>query len=44
MEDIKYAYIMRGIPGSGKSTAAKKIAGEEGKIHSTDTYFMVGVS
>ena len=32
---------MRGIPGSGKSTTAKKIAGETGKIHSTDNYFMV---
>lgn len=28
--------IMRGIPGSGKSTAAKKLVGE-GVIHSTDT-------
>jgi adenylate kinase family enzyme len=32
---------MRGIPGSGKSTTAKKLAGETGKIHSTDNYFMV---
>lgn len=28
--------IMRGIPGSGKSTESKKIAGETGIIHSTD--------
>jgi adenylate kinase family enzyme len=32
---------MRGLPGSGKSTKAKKIAGEKGVIYSTDDYFMV---
>lgn len=30
---------MRGVPGSGKSTVARTIAGENGKIHSTDEYF-----
>jgi predicted kinase len=28
--------VMRGIPGSGKSTRAKKLAGSTGVIHSTD--------
>lgn len=33
-------YIMRGIPGSGKTTYAKELAGTSGKIHSTDNYFV----
>ena len=37
---MKKVYIMRGIPGSGKSTMARKLAGSTGKIHSTDDYFM----
>jgi predicted kinase len=37
----KDAYIMRGVPGSGKSTKAAELAGDKGVIHSTDTYFMV---
>lgn len=32
---------MRGLPGSGKSTKAKKIAGNEGVIYSTDDFFMI---
>jgi NEDD4-binding protein 2 len=32
---------MRGLPGSGKSTKAKALAGEEGLIFSTDDFFMV---
>lgn len=32
---------MRGLPGSGKSTAARKIAGQLGVIYSTDDFFMV---
>ena len=28
--------VMRGIPGSGKSTKAKELAGTDGVIHSTD--------
>lgn len=35
------AYIMRGVPGSGKSTVANYLAGSEGVIHSTDDYFIV---
>ena len=31
---------MRGVPGSGKSTVANHIKGENGVIHSTDNYFM----
>ena len=39
MEDkFKYCFIMRGLPGSGKSTVARKIAGPNGVIHSTDTF------
>lgn len=33
---MKLAFIMRGIPGSGKSTVARLIAGQYGAIHSTD--------
>lgn len=33
---------MRGLPGSGKSTKAKLLAGEKGLIYSTDDFFMVG--
>lgn len=36
---MKIAYIMRGIPGSGKSTVASELAGESGVIHSTDDFF-----
>lgn len=32
---------MRGLPGSGKSTKAKKIAGSQGVVYSTDDFFMV---
>jgi len=32
---------MRGVPGSGKSTRARVLAGDNGRIHSTDDYFMV---
>jgi predicted kinase len=37
---MKTVYIMRGIPGSGKSTEARQLAGSGGVIHSTDDYFM----
>ena len=33
--------LMRGLPGSGKSTKANKIAGEKGIVYSTDDFFMV---
>ena len=32
---------MRGLPGSGKSTKAKKIAGHFGIVYSTDDFYMV---
>ncbi len=35
----KLFFIMRGVPGSGKSTVAKEITHHEGVIHSTDSYF-----
>jgi len=39
---MKTCYIMRGLPGSGKSTIARKIAsGLHGRIHSTDDLRMV---
>lgn len=38
---MKRVTIMRGVPGSGKSTAAKLLAGEIGVIHSTDSYFYI---
>ncbi len=34
----KFSFIMRGVPGSGKSTTAKMLAGEHGIIHAVDTY------
>jgi len=41
METKKRAIILRGVSGSGKSTKARELAGETGKIHSTDDFFMV---
>lgn len=38
---MKIAYIMRGVPGSGKSTKARNLAGKDGVIHSTDNYFYI---
>lgn len=35
---------MRGLPGSGKSTKARELAGESGIIHSTDDYLIDPVS
>ena len=37
-QDEKECFILKGIPGSGKSTAAKTIAGENGKVHEADSY------
>jgi len=39
MEQKKYFYILRGLPGGGKSTKAKELAGGHGQIFSTDDYF-----
>lgn len=44
---MRYAFVMRGIPGSGKSTVARMIAesfknqGDRASIHSTDDLCMV---
>jgi len=38
---MKQCIILRGIPGSGKSTKARELAGATGIIHSTDDYFVV---
>lgn len=35
----KTVYLMRGLPSCGKSTTAKRIAGEQGVICETDRYF-----
>jgi adenylate kinase family enzyme len=32
---------MRGVPGSGKSTKAKQLAGTNGVVYSTDDFFIV---
>ena len=34
----KFAFVMRGVPGSGKSTTAKRLAGHSGIIHAVDDY------
>lgn len=39
---MNIAYILRGLPGSGKSTEARRLAGVNGRIHSTDDYFTLG--
>jgi len=35
---FKFCYIMRGIPGSGKSTVAKQLAGENGVVLNLDQH------
>ncbi len=37
----KVMFILRGLPGSGKSTKAKQLAGDNGVILSTDDFFMI---
>jgi predicted kinase len=37
----KIMYIMRGLPGSGKSTKAKNLAGDNGIVLSTDDFFTI---
>lgn len=37
---VKTVFIMRGVPGSGKSTFAARLAGSGGVVHSTDNYFV----
>lgn len=40
MSEIQKQFIlMRGLPGSGKSTKAKELAGEQGQVFSTDDFF-----
>ena len=36
MMDRRFAFIMRGVPGSFKSTTAKYLAGDTGVIHAVD--------
>src|SRR5687768_12834933 len=39
----KIVYLMRGLPSCGKSTTAKKLAGDTGVICETDEYFYTQV-
>ncbi len=39
----KVVYLMRGLPGCGKSFTARKLAGETGVVLETDTYFYTQV-
>ena len=32
----KFAFIVRGVPGSGKSTTARHLAGDSGVVHAVD--------
>jgi adenylate kinase family enzyme len=42
MSEVKKQFIlMRGLPGSGKSTKAKELAGEQGQVFSTDDFFCI---
>ena len=34
----KFAFIMRGVPGSGKSTTAQYLAGDIGVVHAVDDF------
>ncbi|HUD04215.1 MAG TPA: AAA family ATPase [Candidatus Paceibacterota bacterium] len=36
---MNIVYIMRGVPGSGKTRIARELSGRIGRIHSTDGYF-----
>jgi tRNA uridine 5-carbamoylmethylation protein Kti12 len=38
---MKIAYILRGVPGSGKTTLARQLANGIGAIHSTDDFFVL---
>ena len=35
---IKFAFVMRGVPGSGKSTTAQYLAGDIGIVHAVDDF------
>ncbi len=39
MSSRKIVYLMRGLPSSGKSHMARKLAGDNGLVCETDTYF-----
>lgn len=41
---MKKIVLMRGLPGTGKSTRARELAGDEGIIYSTDDYFHTEVN
>ena len=39
-EEERTLILMRGVPGSGKSTKAKLLAGNKGVVYSTDDFFI----
>ena len=41
MDNEKTIWLMRALPGAGKSTLAKQLAGEHGEIFSTDDFFII---
>lgn len=43
MTTSKIVYLMRGLPGCGKSHRAKRLAGDEGVVLETDEYFYTQV-
>lgn len=40
---VKTVYLMRGLPGCGKSHRAQRLAGAEGVVLETDQYFYTQV-
>jgi len=43
MEQRKFVYLMRGLPSTGKSHTAKRLAGKTGVVCETDEYFYTQV-
>ncbi len=39
LDKLNVVYLMRGLPSSGKSTKAHKLAGERGRVMETDQFF-----
>ena len=39
LKKTKIVYLMRGVPGAGKSWAAKRLAGKDGVVCETDSFF-----
>lgn len=43
-EEHSVVYLMRGLPGCGKSHRVKRLAGEQGVVMETDEYFQTSVT